>query len=109
MKNNLLYLVVLAAITVAIIVAFRNYGCEMTCGGPAREGMMAGLSTTSGLSFYNKYRQCYPGNLLFITLIVSVYHFGSFTISAFPKGKWRYPISIICNLSSNRFAIFTEK
>ncbi len=50
-------LCVVAVVAVAIIVLQRYHVFNHE-----EEDFTAGLSTTTGLSFYNKQRVCYPGN-----------------------------------------------
>jgi hypothetical protein len=50
-------------VLVCIALAFHLKQCRLKCAHTI-EGMSGGLTTTTGLSFYNKGRFCSQGNLL---------------------------------------------
>lgn len=61
--NTNTYIIIFVVLAVVVIVYFHMHHCTVHCG--TSEGFSsAGLSTTTGLSFYNKGRYCSDGNLL---------------------------------------------
>jgi hypothetical protein len=61
MGDNLICCVIIVCVVLGVLYAV-NKGCKLECSGKTKEHMTAGLSTTTGLSFYNQGRICEPGN-----------------------------------------------
>jgi hypothetical protein len=62
-SNNTLIIILVVLAIIFVVYYYHMHHCSIHCG--TSEGFTpAGLSTTTGLSFYNKGRYCSDGNLL---------------------------------------------